>query len=123
MSALRILLIEDNADDAELIALALEDAGLDHELCRVELRHELDAALQRDDWSIVVCDSRLPGYTGAEALKSVGRAAREEIFALFPELRERAETEQPAGARLLASGRTGRKLAVRHAQHSKPLLQ
>ena len=62
-------------------------------------------------------------YTGAEALKSVGRAAREEIFALFPELRERAETEQPAGARLLASGRTGRKLAVRHAQHSKPLLQ
>ena len=28
-----------------------------------------------------------------------------------------------AGARLLASGRTGRKLAVRHAQHSKPLLQ
>ena len=68
MSALRILLIEDNADDAELIALALEDAGLDHELCRVELRHELDAALQRDDWSIVVCDSRLPGYTGSEAL-------------------------------------------------------
>lgn len=62
-------------------------------------------------------------YTGAEALKSVGRAAREEIFALFPELRDRAETDQPAGARLLASGRTGRKLAVRHAQHSKPLLQ
>ncbi|WP_323715557.1 Hint domain-containing protein [Paracoccus aminovorans] len=62
-------------------------------------------------------------YTGAEALKSVGQAAREEIFALFPELRDRAEDASPEGARLLASGRTGRKLAVRHAQHHKPLLQ
>ncbi len=62
-------------------------------------------------------------YTGTEALKSVGASAREEIFAIFPELRERAEDEQPAGARLLASGRTGRKLAVRHAQHHKPLVQ
>ncbi len=67
MTELRILLIEDNADDAELIALELEDAGLPHELHRVELRHELDAALQRTDWSLVLCDSRLPGYTGAEA--------------------------------------------------------
>ena len=62
-------------------------------------------------------------YTGTEALKSLGASAREEIFAIFPELRNRAETEQPAGARLMASGRTGRKLAVRHAQHHKPLVQ
>ncbi len=62
-------------------------------------------------------------YTGPEALKSVGRAAREEIFALFPELRTRPEGDLPQGARLLTSGRTGRKLAVRHAQHHKPLLQ
>ncbi|MFC3568716.1 Hint domain-containing protein [Paracoccus simplex] len=62
-------------------------------------------------------------YTGAEALKSVGRAAREEIFAIFPELRDRAEEDLPAGARILASGRMGRKLAVRHAQHHKPLVE
>ncbi len=67
MSELRILLIEDNADDAELIALELEDAGLSALLHRVELRSELDAALERDDWLLVLCDSRLPGYTGVEA--------------------------------------------------------
>lgn len=67
MTELRILLIEDNADDAELIALELEDAGFSHQLHRVELRNELDAALERDDWSLVLCDSRLPGYSGAEA--------------------------------------------------------
>lgn len=60
-------------------------------------------------------------YTGPEALKSVGPAAQAEIFALFPELREPGAL--PEGARLLASGRMGRKLAVRHAQHHKALVQ
>ncbi|KRW94573.1 hemolysin [Paracoccus sp. MKU1] len=62
-------------------------------------------------------------YTGPEALKSVGREAQAEIFGLFPELRDRPEDQMPPGARLLASGRMGRKLAVRHAQHRKALLQ
>ncbi|RDD69785.1 Hint domain-containing protein [Paracoccus versutus] len=62
-------------------------------------------------------------YTGPEALKSVGRQAQAEIFALFPELRDRPEDEVPVGARVLASGRMGRKLAVRHAQHRKTLVQ
>ena len=59
-------------------------------------------------------------YTGPEALKSVGRAAREEIFAIFPELRDRDYA--PPAARHLASGRMGRKLAVRHAQNDRPLV-
>lgn len=67
MTSLRILLIEDNADDAELIAMELADAGIPHDLHRVEMHNELQEALQRDDWSLVLCDSRLPGYTGAEA--------------------------------------------------------
>ena len=58
-------------------------------------------------------------HTGEEALKSVGPAAAEEIFAIFPELRE--GTPRPA-ARVLTSGRLGRKLVVRHAQNDKPLV-
>ena len=57
-------------------------------------------------------------HTGEEALKSVGPAAAEEIFTLFPELRNGGE--RPA-ARVLTSGRLGRKLVVRHAQNDKPL--
>ncbi len=58
-------------------------------------------------------------HTGEEALKSVGPAAVEEIFAIFPELR--AGRARPA-ARVLTSGRLGRKLVVRHVQNRKPLL-
>ncbi len=71
METLRILLIEDSADDAELIALELADAGIAHQMQRVELRSELEQALERDDWSLVICDSRLPGYSGTEALRWV----------------------------------------------------
>ncbi|WP_295045752.1 Hint domain-containing protein, partial [uncultured Paracoccus sp.] len=47
-------------------------------------------------------------HTGSEAMKSVGPAAREEIFAIFPDLRD--GHERPT-VRPLASGRMGRKLA------------
>ncbi|MDO5528273.1 MAG: Hint domain-containing protein [Paracoccus sp. (in: a-proteobacteria)] len=53
-------------------------------------------------------------YTGAQALKMVGAAAREEIFAIFPELADGGIPSDPA--REFASGRRGRKLAVLHAQ-------
>ena len=54
-------------------------------------------------------------FSGPEALRAVGPAARAEIFALFPELA--AEDYAPEAARLLPSGRLGRKLAVRHLQN------
>lgn len=59
-------------------------------------------------------------YPGPEALRSVGRAALDEILALFPELR--ALTQAPVSARLMPSGRQSRKLAVRHLQHGRPLV-
>lgn len=65
---LHILLVEDNPDDAEMIRMALEAAGLDFTLHMVELRRELEDALATGTWSLVLCDSRLPGYTGADAL-------------------------------------------------------
>ncbi|WP_253270350.1 Hint domain-containing protein [Paracoccus sanguinis] len=59
-------------------------------------------------------------FTGPEALRSIGPAALAEILTLFPELADR--DYQPAAARTLASGRLGRKLAVRHGQNAKPLV-
>ncbi|WP_220443728.1 Hint domain-containing protein [Paracoccus luteus] len=61
-------------------------------------------------------------YTGAEALKAVGATARDEIFAIFPDLRDRDPADLPAAARPLLSGRMGRRLAVRHAQNRKALV-
>ncbi|RNF32819.1 hemolysin [Paracoccus methylarcula] len=61
-------------------------------------------------------------YTGPEALKLVEPEALEEIFSLFPELRNGNPAEQPASARPLASGRMARKLTARHLQNNKPLV-
>lgn len=58
-------------------------------------------------------------YTGRQAMKSLGSSARQEIFSLFPELRE--DDHEAVSARTLASGRMARKLAVRHRQNEHPL--
>lgn len=67
------------------------------------------------------CPSTETLFTGRRALDAVGPAARDEIFALFPELRARAEDGVPEGARRLVSGRQGRKLVMRHIQNQRAL--
>lgn len=96
--------------------LTLDGIDIAHDLDRVTYVHFLF-----DDHQIVISNGAETEslHTGAQALNSVGPAAREEIFAIFPELREGAE--RPA-ARPMPSGRMGRKLAVRHHQNQKPLV-
>lgn len=53
-------------------------------------------------------------YAGDQALKSISPEAKGELFALFPQLRG---FQAPLPARLLISGRKGRKLAMRHRQN------
>ena len=55
-----------------------------------------------------------------QALKALGTAAVEEIFALFPELRDLGE-EFP-GARPFAAGHRVRRLAERHQANNRPLV-
>lgn len=60
-------------------------------------------------------------YTGSEALKAVGNAARQEILVLFPELdKEDLHVAQPA--RILVPGRRGRRLAERVMRNKKTLV-
>lgn len=59
-------------------------------------------------------------FTGKQALKSLGRVARDEIEAIFPELC--MDSYQPVGARLLPSGRQARRMVARHLQNGRALL-
>ncbi len=60
-------------------------------------------------------------YTGPEALKSVSSVARQEIIELFPEL---AEMDYSSGtARKLVGGRQSRRMALRHKNNQKGLVQ
>ncbi|MDP5305666.1 Hint domain-containing protein [Paracoccus spongiarum] len=62
-------------------------------------------------------------FTGPEALKGVGEAARAEILALFPQLAGiGAEFEAFSPARPLVPGRQGRRLAARHLLNARPVV-
>lgn len=65
---LRILLVEDSRDDADLVRFALEDAGLAFELRRVQDEAQLRAAVEAFDPHAAVSDLNLPGYCGLRAL-------------------------------------------------------
>lgn len=65
---LRILLVEDSRDDADLVRFALEEAGLAFELRQVRSEAELRAAVEAFEPHAAVSDLNLPGYCGARAL-------------------------------------------------------
>ena len=59
-------------------------------------------------------------FTGPQAMKSLGPAARLEILSLFPQLSQPGRT--PRGARPFLTGRQGRKLAERHSRNRRVLM-
>lgn len=59
-------------------------------------------------------------YTGPQALQSVGRAALEEIYTLFPELRE--TDHSPIGARVIPTGLQARNMVTRHIKNERAIL-
>ncbi len=69
MSALRLLIVEDSADDAELIVRTLRRAGCDLTYERVETSVAMQAALARETWDLVISDFSMPRFNGLAALK------------------------------------------------------
>ena len=80
--ALRIQLIEESPEDAELMCEQMLDAGLEASFERVESAQELREALERAAPDIVLSDLSMPGVSGNEALQIV-RAALPEVPYIF----------------------------------------
>ena len=66
---LRLLLIEDSDDDAQLILREVRRGGFEVESLRVETPDELSAALSDREWDLVMCDYSLPQFTALDALE------------------------------------------------------
>jgi PAS domain S-box-containing protein len=82
MSQLRILLLEDNPYDAELIQALLE---ADHRVCeviRVQTREEFLTALNSIEIGVILADYKLPAFDGLSALK-LAMSAHPEVPFIF----------------------------------------
>lgn len=65
---LRVLHLEDNSWDAELIKIELEKSDFPCSITQICTQKEFEAALQRGGFDIVVSDSQLPGFDTLNAL-------------------------------------------------------
>ena len=69
---LRVLIVEDNPDDAELIVRELRRSGFDVRPQRVETAVGTRDALRSGQWDVVLADFTLPGFRGIDALVMLG---------------------------------------------------
>ena len=68
---LRLLLVEDSEEDAELLLFEVRNGGYDVVHIRVFTGAALREALEQDEWDVVVSDYTMPQFGGLEALKIV----------------------------------------------------
>ncbi|HUQ93987.1 MAG TPA: response regulator [Bryobacteraceae bacterium] len=66
---LRILLVEDNPLDAELILATLAHEGVGCDAVRVETRADFLQAIEKDSFDVILSDCSLPSFDGFSALK------------------------------------------------------
>ena len=65
---LRVLLVEDNAADGELMLDALRKSGFDTEFEVVQTAAEFADRIRRNKYEIILADYRLPGWNGMETV-------------------------------------------------------
>ena len=68
MGPARLLHLEDNSRDAELIRDRLEIAGLGSDITLVHNRLGYEAALENGSYHLILCDYNIPDYDGISAL-------------------------------------------------------
>src|SRR6266446_1282705 len=66
---LRVLHLEDDVRDTELVQATLEGEGIQSELTRVETEQDFLAALKRESLDLILADYTLPSFDGLSALR------------------------------------------------------
>ncbi len=71
-----VLIIEDSENDALLNVKQLERLGYSVDYLRVESGMELRAALEKQEWDVVLSDFAMPHFSGIEALEIVRKKSK-----------------------------------------------
>ncbi len=82
MSKLRILHLEDNANDAFLIQLALERNDIDFERVLASRPEEFISAIKRQGFDVILLDDGMPGFNGRSAL-ALARELQPKVPVIF----------------------------------------
>jgi signal transduction histidine kinase len=64
---LRVLLVEDDPNDAELVVLELQRGGYETAMRRVQTAAEMKSALAEEAWDVIVSDYSMPTFSGPGA--------------------------------------------------------
>ncbi len=96
---LKVLILEDNANDAELMVRALRNAGLDFSEMRVDSRSTFEAALADYRPDLVLSDYNLPSYNGRSAVEFA-----QEKFPDLPVIMVTGALGEEAAVELLKAG-------------------
>src|ERR687889_2273210 len=76
--ALRVLNLEDNPLETQLVHSTVKDGGIECEISRVQTRADFAAALESDEFDLILADYSLPAFDGLSALK-VAQEIRPEV--------------------------------------------
>jgi len=80
---LRVLIVEDSEDDSVLLVRALERAGYHVTYERVQTAAEMQQALERATWDLVLSDYSLPTFSAPAALEIVRATGQELPFIII----------------------------------------
>ena len=76
----RILCLEDNPHDRELLEKMLSEEGISCGFVYATTRQEFESALVQDPFDLIISDFSLPGYDGMSALATARRVQMETPF-------------------------------------------
>jgi signal transduction histidine kinase len=99
--AIKVLVVEDRLDDAELVLIELRAAGFDVEAQRVDTERDLNHALDAHRWDVIISDFAMPGFDGLRAFEIVKARSLDVPFIFVSGAlgEERAVEAMRAGAR------------------------
>lgn len=110
-AALRVLMVEDDPDDALLARLLMERSGFTPALTVVTTMADLDRALEVGSWDVIVADMALRGFNGRDVLdRCRDRLPRVPVVAVS------GLHKDPRGPQMLEAGAAGFVSKERYAE-------